>query len=112
MNARTAISIATLLVVACLWYLFTSATGWVGSARFPNPAEFGQAVRQIALTGYADARIHQHVQHWRSLEPALLPRTGLLLRGLRDMRIPLSLTQNECAVIGGIVRVAVARAAP
>lgn len=61
MTARTATSIATLLVVACLWYLFTSATGWVGSARFPNPAEFGQAVKQIALTGYADARIHQHV---------------------------------------------------
>lgn len=61
MSARTAISIATFFVVACLWYVFTSATGWVGSARFPNPLEFGQAVKQIALTGYADARIHQHV---------------------------------------------------
>ena len=61
MNARTATGFATLLVVACLWYLFTSATGWVGSARFPNPAEFGQAVKQITLSGYADARIHQHV---------------------------------------------------
>jgi len=61
MNRRTAIGLATLFVVAALWYLFTSATGWVGSARFPNPAEFGKAVRQIAMTGYADARIHQHV---------------------------------------------------
>ncbi len=61
MNKRTAIGLATLLVVVALWYLFTSATGWVGSARFPNPAEFCKAVRQIAMTGYADARIHQHV---------------------------------------------------
>ncbi len=61
MNRRTAISLATLFVVAALWYLFTSATGWVSTARFPNPAEFGKAVRQITMTGYADARIHQHV---------------------------------------------------
>ena len=60
MNARTAISLATILVVAALWYLFTSATGWVGAARFPNPIEFGTAVKQIAVSGYADGRIHQH----------------------------------------------------
>ncbi len=61
MNTRFAISLATILVVAALWYLFTSATGWVGAARFPNPAEFGTAVKQIAVSGYADGRIHQHV---------------------------------------------------
>ena len=61
MSRRAAISVATLFVVAALWYLFTSATGWVSTARFPNPAEFGKAVKQIAMTGYADARIHQHV---------------------------------------------------
>jgi len=61
MNTRSAISLATILVVAALWYLFTSATGWVGAARFPNPAEFGTAVKQIAVSGYADGRIHQHV---------------------------------------------------
>ena len=61
MNARSAISLATILAVAALWYLFTSATGWVGAARFPNPAEFGTAVKQIAMSGYADGRIHQHV---------------------------------------------------
>ncbi|MFN0159602.1 MAG: ABC transporter permease [Burkholderiales bacterium] len=55
------ISLATLLVVAALWYVATSVTGWVGPARFPNPAEFAGAVKQIAVTGYGDARIHQHV---------------------------------------------------
>ena len=61
MNTRTAISLATLLVLAALWYLITSLTGWVGPARCPNPIEFGGAVKQIALTGYADARIRQHI---------------------------------------------------
>ena len=53
-----------------------------------------------------------HFEHWRYLEPALLPRTRALLRGLCDMRIPLSLTQDECAVIGRIVRFAMAHATP
>ena len=61
MNTRTAISLTTLLVLAALWYLITSLTGWVGPARFPNPPEFAGAVKQIALTGYADARLHQHI---------------------------------------------------
>ena len=61
MTTRTAISLATLLVLAAFWYLITSLTGWVGPARFPNPPEFGGAVKQIALSGYADARLHQHI---------------------------------------------------
>ncbi len=61
MSARNAISLATLLAVAALWYVATSLTGWVGPARFPNPAEFGTAVKQIAISGYADGPIHLHV---------------------------------------------------
>ena len=61
MNTRAIISLSTLLVVAALWYVMTSLTGWVGAARFPNPPEFLSAVKQIALTGYADARLHQHI---------------------------------------------------
>lgn len=77
MTARTAISLSTLVAVAAVWYVATSVTGWVGPARFPNPAEFAEAVRQIALTGYGDARIHQHVHlrenRSRSGSPAPLP---------------------------------------
>ena len=61
MNARTATSLATLFAVAALWYLATSVTGWVGPARFPNPVEFGTAVKQIAMSGYADSKLHQHI---------------------------------------------------
>ena len=53
-----------------------------------------------------------HFEHWRYLEPAALPRTRVLLGGLCDMRIPLSLTEEECAVIGKIVRFAMTQAAP
>lgn len=49
--------------------------------------------------------------HWRYLRqtqqvPASLP----LMEGLCDMRIPLSLTDEDCALIGRIVRVALAEA--
>ena len=47
-----------------------------------------------------------HFGHWHYLTPGALPRTALLLRGLCDVRIPLSLTLDECALIGQIVRVA------
>lgn len=49
-----------------------------------------------------------HFGHWHYLTPGALPRTAELLRGLCDMRIPLSLTRDECALIGKIVRVAMA----
>ena len=61
MNARAGIGVATLAVLGLAWYLATIATGLVGPARFPNPVEFATAVKQIALTGYADAKLHQHV---------------------------------------------------
>jgi len=49
-------------------------------------------------------------EHWRYLEPAVLPHSRALMRGLCDVRIPLSLTIEECAVIGRIVRLAMAAA--
>ena len=53
-----------------------------------------------------------HFGHWRYLDAAVLPHTSALLRGLCDIRMPLSLTPEECAVIGVIVRFAMTRAAP
>ena len=51
-----------------------------------------------------------HFGHWHYLTPGALPRTATLLRGLCDVRIPLSLTLEECALIGKIVRVAMTEA--
>ncbi len=45
--------------------------------------------------------------HWRYLRQAQqLPASLPLMAGLCDMRIPLSLTEEDCVMIGRIVRVA------
>ncbi|MBL8385912.1 MAG: DegT/DnrJ/EryC1/StrS family aminotransferase [Burkholderiales bacterium] len=49
-----------------------------------------------------------HFGHWRYLEAGALPHTAAILRGLCDVRIPLSLTLEECGLIGEIVRAAIA----
>lgn len=49
--------------VFALWYLATTATGFISPARFPTPAEVWDALRQISLTGYADAKLHAHILH-------------------------------------------------
>jgi NitT/TauT family transport system permease protein/taurine transport system permease protein len=54
---------ATLVVVVALWYFATSATQIIPAVYFPKPEEVLQALRQIALQGYADGRLHQHFLH-------------------------------------------------
>ena len=44
------------------WWLLT-ATQVIPPTRFPSPAEVWAALQQVALTGYADARLHVHVLH-------------------------------------------------
>jgi NitT/TauT family transport system permease protein/taurine transport system permease protein len=53
-------------IVLCLllWYVLTTGTKFIGPARFPSPAEFGKALEQIAVIGYADAKLHMHF--WQS----------------------------------------------
>lgn len=44
-------------------------------------------------------------QHWRYFgEPQLLPNAERVLGGLCDMRLPLTLTQADCAAIGAAIR--------
>jgi NitT/TauT family transport system permease protein/taurine transport system permease protein len=49
-------------VVLAAWWLLT-ATQVIPPTRFASPAEFWEALRQVALTGYADARLQAHVLH-------------------------------------------------
>ena len=44
------------------WWLLT-ATEVIPRERFASPREFWEALRQVALTGYADARLHEHILH-------------------------------------------------
>src|SRR6478752_5754581 len=57
------VGVATLVVLVGIWYGLTTLTQTIGPGRFPSPAESWDALRQIALTGYADARLHEHVLH-------------------------------------------------
>ena len=45
------------------WYLLTTATQVVAPTRFPAPHEVWDALRQIVLAGYADARLQVHILH-------------------------------------------------
>ena len=60
---RAGIGLATVASVGVTWWLLTSVTGIVGSARFPSPAEFGVSVNQILTRGYAGAGLAQHAVH-------------------------------------------------
>lgn len=55
--------VATFVVLLAVWYVLTTLTQAISPGRFPSPSEVGDALRQIALTGYADARLHEHVLH-------------------------------------------------
>src|SRR5690349_7749554 len=57
------VGVATFVVLFVAWYALTSLTHAIGPGRFPSPAESWDALRQISLTGYADAKLHEHVLH-------------------------------------------------
>jgi hypothetical protein len=42
--------------------------------------------------------------HWRYAAPVSLPRTDRVLAGLIDMRVPLTFTPDDCALIARIIR--------
>jgi taurine transport system permease protein len=48
-------------VVLVIWHLLTAVTGVISAARFATPAEVGLALQQIAVEGYGNARLHEHV---------------------------------------------------
>jgi taurine transport system permease protein len=52
---------AALAAVLLVWHLLTAVWGVISVARFPPPLEVGVALRQIAVEGYSNARLHEHV---------------------------------------------------
>ena len=46
--------------------------------------------------------------HWRYFgEPQALPNAERVLSGLCDMRLPLTLSRDDCEAIAGVVRAAI-----
>ncbi|HEY3460701.1 MAG TPA: ABC transporter permease subunit, partial [Casimicrobiaceae bacterium] len=54
---------ATFAVVFIAWYALTTLTNTISPGRFPAPGEVWDALRQISIAGYADARLVEHVLH-------------------------------------------------
>lgn len=63
MNRRFLIGSATLLALALIWYLATMPLGLISPGRFPSPADVWVSTRQVALRGYANGLLHEHVLH-------------------------------------------------
>src|SRR5262245_44152599 len=57
------VGVVTLVVLAAAWYALTTLTHTISSGRFPSPAGAWDALRQITVTGYADARLLDHILH-------------------------------------------------
>ncbi|MBL8333568.1 MAG: ABC transporter permease [Rubrivivax sp.] len=55
------VGLAAVLGLLGLWQLLTVHWGVISPARFPTPAEVGQALRQIVVDGYSNGRWHEHV---------------------------------------------------
>lgn len=58
---RLGSALLALVAVVAVWHLLTAVTGIVSPMRFPMPAEVWASLRQIALDGYGNARLHEHV---------------------------------------------------
>jgi taurine transport system permease protein len=60
---RTWIGVGTLATVIALWFVLTTVTGLVSSARFPSPPEFWASLYQISTRGYAGGQLLTHAIH-------------------------------------------------
>jgi taurine transport system permease protein len=57
------IGLGTVAALLVLWFLLTTVTGLVTSARFPSPAEFWVSLKQISTRGYAGGQLLTHAVH-------------------------------------------------
>ena len=58
---RIGAALLTLAIVLGIWQLLTAVTGVISPMRFPMPAEVAAALQQIAIDGYSNGRLHEHV---------------------------------------------------
>ncbi len=62
-SRRSWLGVLTIAVLFAAWWIFTTVTGWISPARFPNPSEVKDALVQITTEGYGNGRLHQHILH-------------------------------------------------
>src|SRR3954471_15781867 len=63
MGRRSIIGFATLATLAAAWYLATVPLTLISPGRFPSPLDVWVSLRQVAIRGYANGVLHDHVVH-------------------------------------------------
>ena len=63
MGRRSIMGFATLATLAAVWYLATVPLALISPGRFPSPLDVWVSLRQVAVTGYANGVLHDHVVH-------------------------------------------------
>jgi taurine transport system permease protein len=63
MGRRSIMGFATLATLAAVWYLATVPLALISPGRFPSPPDLWVSLRQVAVTGYANGVLHDHVVH-------------------------------------------------
>jgi len=63
MGRRSIIGFATLATLAAAWYLATVPLALISPGRFPSPLDVWVSLRQVAIRGYANGVLHDHVVH-------------------------------------------------
>ena len=55
------VPVAALAAMLLLWQVLTAVTGIISAARFPTPVEVWAALVQVAVEGYSNGQLHEHV---------------------------------------------------
>ena len=63
MGQRVGMGLGTLALLSMVWWLATGPLGLISPGRFPSPPDVWIAARQVAITGYANGLLHEHVVH-------------------------------------------------
>ena len=62
-NRKAFIGFGAIVGVIILWFALTRWFGIIPMGRFPTPAAFWDALKQIEVRGYAGSRLHAHAWH-------------------------------------------------
>lgn len=90
--ARVGGALLALTAVLALWHVLTAVTGFISPARFPTPVEVGSALQQIAIEGYSNGRLHEHV-----LRSVLLVTMGFVVASSIGVMLGLAMGASRVA---------------
>ena len=88
--------LAVMAALVLLWHALTAVWGVISPARFPPPLEVAAAFKQIAVEGYSNGRLHQHV-----LTSVMLVTMGFLIAS--SLGVALGLAMGASRTVEALV---------